>query len=76
MTFTEMSGYETKPISASKTGICSRFSIAGVTNFDGECDEVREAGPTLKLLILKELQESSSSGDFAVTDGRNPIRLH
>ncbi len=55
-----MSGYKTKPISTSTTGICSLFSIAGDTNFYGECDEVREAGPELKILILRELQESSS----------------
>ena len=59
-----MSGYETKPISTSN-GICSLFSIAGVTNFDGGCDEVREAGPELKLLILKELQELSSSAPLS-----------
>ena len=60
-----MSGYETKPISTSKTGICSLFSIAGVTNFDREGDEAREAGPELKLLILKELQELSSSAPLS-----------
>ena len=39
-----MSGYETKPISTPTTSISSLFSIAGDTNFDGECDEVRKAG--------------------------------